>query len=106
MKNIMKTKGKSTSGEAREDALYDALARLRDAGEIRRFLADLCTPGEIAAFAERWEIARLLERGDLGYRDIAMRAQASTTTVSRVARFLMQERHQGYRLVLERLSNK
>jgi len=27
----------------------------------------------------------------------------STTTVTRVARFLAQEQHQGYRLVLDRL---
>ena len=92
--------------EGREDALYAALAELKSPAEIRRFLADLCTPGEIAAFGERWEIARMLDQGGTGYREIAGATGASTTTVTRVARFLMQERHQGYKLVLNRQSKK
>lgn len=85
------------------DALYKAFASLKTAEEIQRFMTDLCTPGEINAFAERWEIARLLSQDTLSYRDIAAQTGASTTTVARVARFLRQEPHQGYRLVLERV---
>lgn len=86
-----------------EADLYEALGSLQTTDEIRRFLADLCTPGEINAFAERWAIARLLDAGELGYREISAATGASTTTVARVARFLKQERHQGYRIVLDRL---
>ena len=87
-----------------EAALYAALAELKSPEEFRRFLADLCTPGEIAAFAERWALARLLHEDKLGYRDIAAKTTASTTTVARVARFLLQEQHHGYQLVLGRMA--
>jgi TrpR-related protein YerC/YecD len=84
------------------DALFTALAKLKNKNEVRRFMIDLCTPGEINAFVERWEIAQLLDAGDLSYRDIAAKTGASTTTIARVARFLRQEPHEGYKLVLER----
>ena len=41
--------------------------------------------------------------GGRSYREIAAEAQASPTTVVRVARFLKEMPHQGYRLVLDRL---
>lgn len=86
-----------------EVALYAAIERLESMDEIRRFMADLCTPGEIKAFAERWAIAQMLDEDKLGYREIAAETGASTTTVARVARFLRQERHLGYRLILDRM---
>ncbi len=89
-----------------ESDLYAALAMLETQDEIRRFLADLCTPGEIKAFSERWAIAKLLDKGGLGYREIAAATSASTTTVARVARFLNQERYQGYRIVLDKTKAK
>lgn len=82
--------------------LYQAIAVLQSGEEVARFLADLCTPAEIAAFHERWAIAQCLDRG-MNYRDAAQATGASTTTVTRVARFLKQERHLGYRLILDRL---
>ena len=84
-------------------ALYDALLSLKSRDEVDAFLADLCTPSEVRAFAERWEVARLLDAGGKSYREIAAEAQASPTTVVRVARFLKEMPHQGYRLVLDRL---
>jgi len=87
-------------------ALYDALLALRSRDEVDAFLADLCTPSEVRAFAERWEVARLLDAGGRSYREIAAEAGASPTTVVRVARFLKEMPHQGYRLVLDRLKQK
>jgi TrpR-related protein YerC/YecD len=84
-------------------ALYDALLSLTTREEVEAFLADLCTPAELRAFAERWEVARLLDAGGRSYREIAVEAQASPTTVVRVARFLKEMPHQGYRLVLDRM---
>ena len=84
-------------------ALYDALLSLKSRDEVDAFLADLCTPAELRAVAERWEVARLLDAGGKAYREIAAEAQASPTTVVRVARFLKEMPHQGYRLVLDRL---
>lgn len=86
--------------------LIDALLALDTRADAEAFLADLCTPGEIKAFAERWSIARLLDAGELSYREIAEAAGASTTTVVRVARYLKEMPHQGYRLVLDRLKRR
>ncbi|MER2519127.1 MAG: YerC/YecD family TrpR-related protein [Bdellovibrionales bacterium] len=83
--------------------LAEAIAALRDADEVMRFLADVCTPGEIMDIADRWHVAKLLDEGTHSYRDINAMTGISVTTVARVARFLQQEPHQGYRLVLDRL---
>ena len=93
-----------TAGGPRDvEALCQALLQLRTADEARRFLRDLTTPGELQALAERLRVARLLDEGGRSYREIAAQTGSSTTTVTRVARFLTQEDHLGYRLVLDRL---
>lgn len=90
---------------ARPDVI-DALLTLKSREEAEAFLADLCTPGEIRALSERWLVARLLDGGELSYREIAERADASTATVVRVARFLKDMPYQGYRRVLDRLKRQ
>jgi TrpR-related protein YerC/YecD len=85
------------------DALAEALLGLQSVGEVKAFLDDLCTPSELRAFAERFKVARLLDEGGLSYREISERTGASTTTVTRVARFLREMPHQGYRLVLDKM---
>jgi TrpR-related protein YerC/YecD len=90
-------------GEDALGALVRAFVALRDGDEARKFLTDLCTPKELRELSERLVIARLLDAGGLSYRDISAATGASTTTVGRVARFLQQEPHQGYRLVLDRV---
>lgn len=95
----------AAAGEAAptgREALYDALLSLSSRAEMDAFLQDLCTPAELRAFAERWQVARLLHQGGKSYREIAAEAGASPTTVVRVARFLKEMPHQGYRLVLDR----
>lgn len=87
-------------------ALYDALLCLKTREEVDAFLADLCTPSELRAFAERWAVARLLDQQALSYREIGAEAGASPTTVVRVARFLKDMDNRGYRLVLDRLKSK
>ncbi len=86
--------------------LFDALLSLKTRAEMDAFLSDLCTPAEVRAFAERWAVARLLDQQCKSYREIALEAGASPTTVVRVARFLKEMPHQGYRLVLDRLTRK
>ena len=87
------------------DELAVALAALASAGEARALLADLCTPAEVHSLAERWQVARLLDRGGMTYRDIHDATGVSTTTIVRVARFLKQERNLGYRTLLDRLKD-
>ena len=97
------TADQAATKDAAREALLDALLAMKSREEMAAFLADLCTPAELRAFAERWQVARLLDGGDKTYREIAVEASASPTTVVRVARSLKDMPHQGYRLVLDRL---
>lgn len=83
--------------------LCEALLTPQSVEEMRRLLGDLCTPAEIRTLAERWHVARLLDRDELSYREIQEATGVSTTTVVRVARFLKQEPNQGYRRALDAL---
>ncbi len=85
-----------------EEALFAAIAKLKNSGEAAQFFRDLATPAELDAFDELWRIAQLLDKGAHSYREIAAETGASTTTIGRVARFLREENHQGYRLILDR----
>jgi TrpR-related protein YerC/YecD len=85
------------------DELCDALLTPKTREEMRRLLRDLCTPSELRALAERWHVARLLDRTDLSYREIHDGTGVSTTTIVRVGRFLRQEPNQGYRQAIDML---
>ena len=92
-------------GPALARDLCEALLTPRTADEMARLLTDLCTPAEIRTLAERWHVARLLDGSELSYRDIHDATGVSTTTIVRVARFLRQEPHQGYRAAIDRLKD-
>ena len=82
--------------------LSRVLKELNSSKDIENFLLDLCTPSEIEAMEERWEVAKLLYEGKSTYRDIAAKLNTSTATVTRVARFLFKETNQGYLKVLKK----
>ncbi len=86
----------------RRKQLATALQSVNDIAEMERFLVDLCTPAELRALSERWYVAKLLDKGALSYREINAKTGVSTTTIGRVARFLNEEPHQGYRTILDR----
>jgi len=81
--------------------LFEAIVLLRDSEEAGRFFRDLCTPAELEALAERWQVVRMLER-KIPYRQISRETGASTATVTRVAHWLKRG-DGGYRLMLDRL---
>ena len=83
--------------------LNEALLLLKNKNEVNDFLKDLCTPAELKALEERWSVAQLLYEDTLSYRDIATKLETSTTTVTRVARFLSNEPYQGYKKILNRI---
>ena len=62
------------------DDLADALVSISDRDEARSFLVDLCTPSEMHTLAERWHVARLLDAGEMTYREIHDATGVSTTT--------------------------
>ena len=70
-----------------EDALYRAVMSLDDIHEIRNFFKDLCTPAELQALVDRWQVVEMLQQ-DLPYRRIHDLTGVSVTTIGRVARFL------------------
>lgn len=86
--------------------LIEALLSLKNADECRRFLIDICTPKEIADLSDRWQIARLLDAGNMSYREIHAQTGVSVTTIGRVARFLQQENYKGYRTLIDRMKKK
>ena len=88
------------------EELAEALVQIKDVTDAKAVLADLCTPAEIHTLAERWHVAKVLEAGELTYREIHEATGVSTTTIVRVARFLRQENNGGYRLLLDRVAAK
>ncbi|MDB4661093.1 YerC/YecD family TrpR-related protein [Gammaproteobacteria bacterium] len=86
--------------------LNEVFLLLNNKKEVNDFLKDLCTPNELKALEERWAVAQLLYKDELSYREIAAKLKTSTTTVTRVARFLSSEPYQGYKKVLKRIKNE
>ena len=86
------------------DQLCNAFLSLETQEEAYSLLEDIATIGEIRAFAQRLEVARLLSEG-YTYPQIAQQTGASTATISRVKKFL-EYGADGYKLVLDRTSNK
>jgi TrpR-related protein YerC/YecD len=87
------------------DQLCDAFLALTTRDEMTAFLRDICTLGELEALGHRLAAARLLDRGEASYADIARRVRSSTTTVTRVAHWLRYGEG-GYRIVLDRLGTE
>jgi TrpR-related protein YerC/YecD len=79
--------------------LCRSLAACGDAREVADLLRDIGTLSELQAWSERLEVARRIARGET-YREIMRHTGASTTTVTRVARFL-DSREGGYRRALK-----
>ncbi len=97
-------KNGQTNGSIQD--LYQALLLLKNSSEMDRFFKDLCTPQEIKTLAERWRVCQLLHEGTLSYREINGITGASLATIGRVARFLKDEPHKGYQLILQRIKRK
>ena len=83
-----------------EDALFQAVMSLDGIDECRNFFKDLCTPAELQALVDRWQVVRLLQQG-LPYRRIHDLTGVSVTTIGRVAR-LLTDGFGGYRVAIDR----
>ncbi len=80
-------------------ALCSALTECKTEEEMAELLRDVGTLSELQAWSERLEVARQLS-GGFSYREVAKNTGASTTTVTRVARFI-QNGTGGYRRFLK-----
>jgi len=86
------------------DKLFEAMLTLQTVDEYYRFFEDIATIGEIKAFAQRLEVAKMLDAG-MTYEDIVAATGASTATISRVKKCLNYGAD-GYRIVLERTGDQ
>ena len=77
-----------------------AILALDSEDEAVRFFADLCTPAELGALTDRWDVVQLVD-SNVPYRRIHEMTGVSTATITRVARALVYGEN-GYRTVLDR----
>ena len=69
------------------ESLAQALYGLKNPEQIYAFLVDLCTPAELEAMADRWQVVEPLSKAT-PYRQIHDETGVSVTTIGRVARCL------------------
>lgn len=84
--------------------LIQTVAQLKDPSVVYDFFKDLCTPQELKSMADRWKVCKLLDSGELSYREIQEQTGVSLATIVRVARFLNTEPHRGYEFALKNLN--
>ena len=70
-------------------ALYETILKLKDLEECQRFFEDLCTPTELQSMEQRFDVAVYLQQG-LVYLDILEKTGASSATISRVRRSMLE----------------
>ena len=85
----------------RTDEMYEAILKLQNIDECKKFFDDLCTVTELQAMEQRFQVAVLLHQG-LIYNDILEKTGASSATISRVNRSL-QYGADGYAVVFDRM---
>ena len=86
------------------DELFEGVLFLTSVEECYNFFEDLCTITELRAMAQRFQVAKMLDEGQI-YSDIVKETGASTATISRVNKCLIYGTD-GYRMVLDRAKGK
>ena len=90
--------------DAHMDELFEGVLSLTSVEEFYNFFEDLCTITELRAMAQRFQVAKMLDDGQI-YSDIVKETGASTATISRVNKCLIYGTD-GYRMVLDRAKGK
>lgn len=83
--------------------LFEAFSLINDYKEFEDFLYDICTINEIKNLCERLKVAKILKNENLSYRDISEKTGASLVTITRVSKFLNQEKFGGYKKILKKI---
>lgn len=68
--------------------LYQLIANLNDPEECTKFFEDLCTEKELMSMEQRLDVAIYLKQG-LAYLEILEKTGASSATISRVRRHIL-----------------
>ena len=82
------------------DQLFDAVLKLEDKVQCRKFFEDVCTIKELQDISQRLEVAKLLKDGK-NYQEVSKATGASTATISRVNKCLNYGSG-GYNIVLNK----
>ncbi len=91
-------------GSDSNSELYRAILKLRTPEECYAFFEDLCTITELKAIEQRYEVANMLASGMI-YNDILAKTGASSATVSRVNRSLLNG-NDGYQMLFDRMKEE
>ena len=78
----------NAGNKERSMALYETIMKLKDVDECCRFFDDLCTPTELRSMEQRFDVAVYLQQG-MVYLDILEKTGASSATISRVRRSML-----------------
>lgn len=84
--------------------LYRAILTLKTPEECYAFFLDLCTQTEMRAIEQRYEVAKMLSQGMI-YNDILAITGASSATVSRVNRSLLNGTN-AYQMIFDRMQDE
>ena len=84
-----------------KDQLFKAILSLETVDDCYALFEDLCTVNEVKSLAQRLEVARMLDHGEI-YENIVTHTGASTATISRIKRCLLYGAD-GYRKALDSL---
>ena len=82
------------------DELFEAVLKLKDKNECRKFFEDVCTIKELQDITQRLEVAKLLV-AKYNYQEVCKKTGASTATISRVNKCLNYGSG-GYALVINK----
>lgn len=83
------------------NSLFDAILKLENLDEARRFFRDLLTEKEIIEFGQRWKVARLLAKNKK-YTEIEKETGMSSKTIARIQKWLTAGMG-GYKLMIKKL---
>lgn len=81
------------------DHLITTISSIKSKREIKNFLRDLLTEGEIIEFGKRWRAARMLN-DKIPYVQIVKETGLSSTTIARISKWLTKGAG-GYKSVLK-----
>lgn len=81
--------------------LYEAILKLENVDECKKFFRDLCTLSELKSMTERLAVVKMIEQ-KVPYREISKKTGSSTATITRIAHWLHHGTG-GYSLILHRL---
>jgi TrpR-related protein YerC/YecD len=80
--------------------LFSAFIEVEGLDEIKEFLNDLCSVDELKEFANRWNVAKLLN-DKISYTQITEQTGMSSTTIARISKCLNRE-NSGYKTILNK----